>query len=253
MSALLRVKGLAKSYGDFRAVEEVSFDLTPGEMLALIGPNGAGKTTCFNMIMGQIAPSAGSIEFDGRSIVGLAPRDVWRLGVGRTFQIATVFASLTVEDNIRVALHSYQRRSFEAWSWPSRSARTYGAIAQALEQVGLTDQRDRAASTLPYGDIKRLELAMALIHTPRLLLMDEPTAGMAPSEREALMTLVSTLVRERKMACLFTEHDMDAVFAHADRVLVLDRGRLIAEGTPAQVRQNADVQAVYLGTGATYQ
>lgn len=254
MSALLTVKNLAKSYGGFRAVKDVTFSLHAGEMLALIGPNGAGKTTCFNMIMGQITASGGTIEFDGAPITGRPPRAIWRLGVGRTFQIATVFASMTVEDNLRVALHSHANQTFNLFRWP-RFARsgTYGAIESALAQVGLTEQRHRAASELPYGDVKRVELAMALVHAPRLLLMDEPTAGMAPSERESLMALVASIVDERKMACLFTEHDMDAVFAHADRVLVLDRGRLIAEGSPAEVRANADVQAVYLGTGATFQ
>jgi branched-chain amino acid transport system ATP-binding protein len=250
LSALLEVNGLAKSYGDFRAVKDVSFSLAAGEMLALIGPNGAGKTTCFNMIMGQIPASAGTITFDGKPITGTPPRDIWRLGVGRTFQIATVFASLTVEDNVRVALHSRDVQTFNLFSWANR---TYGASHEALAQVGLLEQKHRAASELPYGDVKRLELAMALVHSPRLLLMDEPTAGMAPSEREALMSLVSKLVDERNMACLFTEHDMDAVFAHADRVLVLDRGRLIAQGTPDEVRADANVQAVYLGTGATFQ
>lgn len=246
---LLRVSGLAKSYGAFRAVKDVSFDLAAGEMLALIGPNGAGKTTCFNMIMGQITPSAGEIEFEGRSIAGHASRAIWRLGVGRTFQIATVFASLTVEDNLRVALHAFKGHSFNLLRWRDGSR---DQVESALARVGLAEHRDRAASELPYGDVKRLELAMALVNNPRLLLMDEPTAGMAPSERESLMQLVSELVQSTRMAVLFTEHDMEAVFSHAHRVLVLDRGRLIAQGTPDAVRANTEVQAVYLGTGATF-
>jgi branched-chain amino acid transport system ATP-binding protein len=248
--ALLQIDGLSKSYGDFRAVKEVSFALHHREMLALIGPNGAGKTTCFNMIMGQIAPTSGSIRFAEKTISGQAPRHIWRLGVGRTFQIASVFASMTVEDNLRVALHSKDNETFSMTRWRRHSDREVGSL---LAQVGLADSAGRAAAELPYGDVKRLELAMALANAPKLLLMDEPTAGMAPSERESLMRLVAKLVQDVGMAVLFTEHDMDAVFAHADRVLVLDRGRLIAQGTPKEVRENALVQEVYLGNGSTFQ
>ena len=251
MSApLLEVKNLSKSYGDFRAVKEVSFTLNAGELLALIGPNGAGKTTCFNMLMGQLTPSAGRIVFNGEDIVGRATRDIWRLGVGRTFQIAAAFGSLTVKENVAVALSSVAQKSFQFFSPPGQPVQS--ASIELLQQVGLASQADRACSELAYGDVKRLELAMALAHAPRLLLMDEPTAGMAPSEREALMALTHGFVRERGMAVLFTEHDMDAVFAHADRIVVLDRGRVIAQGTPAEVRADTNVRDVYLGAGSTY-
>jgi branched-chain amino acid transport system ATP-binding protein len=247
---LLVVEKLSKSYGEFRAVKEVSFSLKTGELLALIGPNGAGKTTCFNMLMGQIAPTSGAIAFAGKNIVGKSTRDIWRLGVGRTFQIAAAFGSLTVAENIAVALSSVAHQSFRFFSSPRPAL--LGEAHALLEQVGLANQTERPCSELSYGDVKRLELAMALAHAPRLLLMDEPTAGMAPSAREALMTLTHNLVRERGMAVLFTEHDMDAVFTHADRIVVLDRGRVIAEGTPEQVRSDEKVREVYLGAGSTY-
>jgi ABC-type branched-subunit amino acid transport system ATPase component len=251
MSApLLSIENLSKSYGDFRAVKEVSYSLNAGELLALIGPNGAGKTTCFNMLMGQISPTSGSITFSGHNITNAPTREIWRLGVGRTFQIAAAFSSLTVAENVAVALTSVAKKTFQLFAAPS--AHTMQESVALLEQVGLGNQATRACSELSYGDVKRLELAMALANGPRLLLMDEPTAGMAPSEREALMALTHDLVRKRGMSVLFTEHDMDAVFTHADRIVVLDRGRVIAQGTPAQVRENQNVRDVYLGSGATY-
>jgi branched-chain amino acid transport system ATP-binding protein len=247
---LLVVENISKSYGEFRAVKEVSFALNAGELLALIGPNGAGKTTCFNMLMGQIAPTSGRITFAGQTLTGKSTREIWRLGVGRTFQIAAAFGSLTVAENLAVALSSVANQSFRLFSSPSKALLNEGMAL--LEQVGLASHAERPCSELSYGDVKRLELAMALAHAPRLLLMDEPTAGMAPSEREALMSLTHKLVRERGMAVLFTEHDMDAVFTHADRIVVLDRGRVIAQGTPADVRNDEKVREVYLGAGSTY-
>jgi branched-chain amino acid transport system ATP-binding protein len=244
---ILRVQGLSKFWGEVRVVANVGFELAAGEMLAMIGPNGAGKTTCFNMLNGQLAPDAGTIEFAGRGLVGLAPRDIWRLGVGRTFQIAATFASMTLRENVQTALLSRERR---LWSFFSLAPRSHAAEADALlAQVGLLDQAERAAAVLAYGDLKRLELALALAGRPRLLLMDEPTAGMAPAERGALMALVVELCRERAIGVLFTEHDIDVVFGSADRVIVLNRGRVLTEGTPEAIRANAEVQQIYLGSG----
>ncbi|MBS0302653.1 MAG: ATP-binding cassette domain-containing protein [Proteobacteria bacterium] len=244
--SLLSVQGLSKSFGGVRAVQDVSFQLAAGELLALIGPNGAGKSTTFNMLGGQLAPDAGRVLLDGRDITGQAPRHIWRLGVGRTFQIAQTFASFTVLQNVQLALLSHDRK---AWAWWRRADRHRAPDALALlEQVGMAEQAQRPCSQLAYGDVKRVELAMALAHAPRLLLMDEPTAGMAPAERLALMRLVQRLARERRMAVLFTEHSMDVVFGHADRVAVLVRGQLLAEGTPRQIREDERVQAAYLGT-----
>lgn len=247
--SILAVENLGKSYSGFRAVNDVSFSLQAGEMLALIGPNGAGKSTCFNMINGQIEPSAGRIRMFGRDVTGAPARDIWRLGVGRTFQIAATFGSMTVAENVQMALLS-NHRGWTAWRW---AARSYAEEAEGLlALVGMADQAQRSCGELAYGDVKRLELALALANNPKLLLMDEPAAGMAPTERGALMALVSRIARERTIGVLFTEHDMDAVFGHADRILVLNRGILIAEGAPAEVRANRDVQEVYLGSGALF-
>ncbi len=243
----LAVDGLQKSFGGVRAVSGVSFEVSQGEMLALIGPNGAGKSTCFNMLFGLIRPDAGRVHLDGRDITAMRPRAIWRLGVGRTFQITATFSSMTVAENVQMALISHERRSFSPFVRASMLAR--GQALELLDLVGMADQADRAASILAYGDLKRLELAIALANQPGLLLMDEPTAGMAPGEREALMDLVAKIVREQRMATLFTEHDMDIVFGHADRVLVLNRGEVIAEGSPDAIRNDVRVREVYLGGG----
>jgi branched-chain amino acid transport system ATP-binding protein len=249
MSApLLQVEGLAKSYAGVQAVRGVDFTLEAGGILALIGPNGAGKSTCFNMLNGQIRPDAGRVRLEGRDITGLAPRRVWRLGVGRTFQIAATFASMTVRENVQVALLSHHRRFGLGFA-----GHAYRAEADALlELVGLGDAAERACGELAYGDVKRLELSIALANAPKLLLMDEPTAGMAPRERAALMRLTAEVARQRRIGVLFTEHDMDVVFEHADRIMVLNRGALIAEGSPEAVRRDPQVRAVYLGDGLLY-
>jgi len=247
VSAVLRVEGLSKSFGGVHAVRGVGFEVAAGELLAMIGPNGAGKSTCFNMLNGQLTPDSGSVELLGQSIVGLPPRRIWRLGVGRTFQITATFPSMTVAENVQMALISFHHRTLGFWS---RAAGLYRDRAlELLAKVGMADQADRACGVLAYGDLKRVELAVALANEPRLLLMDEPTAGMAPQERVALMALTAGIARAEGIAVLFTEHDMDVVFAHADRLIVLNRGQLIAAGLPAEVRANARVQEVYLGSG----
>jgi branched-chain amino acid transport system ATP-binding protein len=243
----LIVEDLRKSFGGVRAVKGVSLAVAPGEMLALIGPNGAGKSTCFNILNGQLRPDAGCVTLGGRNITGLEPRQVWALGVGRTFQVTATFASMTVRENVQTALISHRR---EVWRFLRPARFAYRREADALlEQVGMADQAERAASVLAYGDLKRVELAVALSNDPLLLLMDEPTAGMAPAERIALMRLVRRLTTDRRMAVLFTEHDMDVVFDIADRIIVLNRGSVIAEGDRDAIRANARVREVYLGVG----
>jgi branched-chain amino acid transport system ATP-binding protein len=246
---ILDVDAISKSFGGVRAVAEVSFRVAAGEMLALIGPNGAGKSTCFNMLNGQTPPDGGRITLQGRDITGLSPRRIWRMGVGRTFQITATFASMTVRENVQVALLAHHRK---VWRFLRPAFAWFGAEAEALlTQVGMLDQASRAAGVLAYGDLKRLELAIALANAPSLLLMDEPTAGMAPMERVALMQLVRALASAQGIAVLFTEHDMDVVFDVADRILVLNRGELIAEGDGTAIRADARVREVYLGSGAT--
>ncbi|MBX3454302.1 ABC transporter ATP-binding protein [Ferrovibrio sp.] len=248
--SVLTVSGLSKSFGGVQAVQDVSFSVSAGELLALIGPNGAGKTTCFNMLNGQLPADAGSVRLGEQSLVGMAPRDIWRLGVGRTFQITATFNSMTVRENVQMALLSHNRGLMRFWK-PANLQYRDEAMA-LLDRVGMTDQAERACGILAYGDLKRVELAVALANNPRLLLMDEPTAGMAPGERLALMELTAKLARAGNIAVLFTEHDMDVVFAHADRIIVLNRGKLIAEGQPAAVRADPEVQKVYLGSGAVF-
>jgi branched-chain amino acid transport system ATP-binding protein len=249
--SLLTVTNLGKSFGGNRAVDGVSFAVSAGELLALIGPNGAGKSTTFNMVNGQLRADSGSIVLDGRELIGRKPRDIWHLGVGRTFQIAETFASLTVVENVQMALISADAKLFSMWA-PAATHRRTDALA-LLEQVGMAAQADRPCSELAYGDVKRVELAIAMANAPKLLLMDEPTAGMAPKERNELMALTKKLVTERGLAVLFTEHSMDVVFAYADRLIVLARGRLIAEGRPAEIRDHPKVQEVYFGSGKTFE
>lgn len=250
MSAVLEVRNLSKSFGGIHAVSDVSFSVVKGELLALIGPNGAGKTTCFNMLMGQLKPSNGDVFLQGKRITGLLPRKVWRKGVGRTFQITGTYQSMTVLENVQMALISHYRRLYSIRPYATRLY--HDEAMSFLELVGMPEQAERACAILAYGDLKRLELAIALCHEPSLLLMDEPTAGMAPRERIALMQLTAEIVAHRNISVLFTEHDMDVVFAHAHRIMVLNRGELIAEGSADMIRNNPMVQEVYLGGGSVF-
>lgn len=249
-AATLAVQGLSKSFGGIHAVTDVSFEVGRGELLALIGPNGAGKTTCFNMLMGQLKPSRGLVYLNGEKITGLQPRNIWRKGVGRTFQITGTYQSMTVIENIQMALISHHKRLLSIRPYATRLYRD--EAMRLLELVGMPEQAERACAILAYGDLKRLELAIALCHQPALLLMDEPTAGMAPRERIRLMQLTADIVSERGISVLFTEHDMDVVFAHAHRIMVLNRGELIANGTVDQIRNDPMVQEVYLGGGSVF-
>jgi branched-chain amino acid transport system ATP-binding protein len=249
--SLLQIRSLRKLFGGNVAVDDVSFDLKPGEVLALIGPNGAGKSTTFNMVNGQLRPDAGSVLLEGRNLIGRKPREIWQMGVSRTFQIAETFASLTVAENVQMALLSGDAKLYSFWRRATHYRRA--DALSLLAQVGLEAQSERPCNELAYGDIKRLELAIALANEPRLLLMDEPTAGMAPAERLQLMALTRKLVHQRGLAVLFTEHSMDVVFGHADRILVLARGRLIAQGNAQTIREHPEVQAVYFGSGRTFE
>ncbi len=203
------------------------------------------------MVNGQLKPDSGSIVLDGTELIGRKPRDIWKLGVGRTFQIAETFASLTVVENVQMALLSADAKLFSLFTRAARHKRD--EALDLLAQVGMAAQADRPCSVLAYGDVKRVELAMAMANNPKLLLMDEPTAGMAPKERNELMALTKKLVVERGIAVLFTEHSMDVVFVYADRMVVLARGRFIAEGQAEAIRNDPKVQAVYFGTGKTFE
>lgn len=250
MSPILSVRNLSRNFGAIKAVDDVSFDLAKGELLALIGPNGAGKSTCFNMLMGQLKPSSGTVQLMGKNIAGMQPRKIWRMGVGRTFQITATYASMTVVENVQMALMSHHKRLYSLTTFAHKLYREE-ALA-LLDTVGMADQSERHCAVLAYGDLKRLELAVALANDPILLLMDEPTAGMAPRERIALMQLTADILEQRNISVLFTEHDMDVVFAHSHRIMVLNRGQLIADGTVDEIRNNPQVQEVYLGGGTLF-
>jgi branched-chain amino acid transport system ATP-binding protein len=247
LNPVLETRGLSKSFGGVRAVSGVDLAMPRGEIRALIGPNGAGKTTFFNMLTGQLIADAGEVRFKGERLSGLPPHAVWRRGVSRTFQITATFATLTALDNVRVGRLSHLGKTYSMLE-SSRGLQADEARA-LLDQVGLAEQADRVAAVLAYGDLKKLELAVALANDPEVLLVDEPTAGMAPAERGALMALAERIARARGLTVLFTEHDMDVVFSVADRIMVLHQGRVIAEGPPAAVRADAQVQRVYLGEG----
>jgi len=242
---VLEVRGLAKSFGGVQAVAGVDLSMPRGEIRALIGPNGAGKTTFFNMLTGQLSADTGEVRFKGQRLSGLAPHAVWRRGVSRTFQITATFVTLSAVENVQVALQSHRRRTYALFAKAAGLERE--AARALLVQVGLDAQAERPAGVLAYGDLKKLELAVALANGPEVLLLDEPTAGMAPAERGVLMALTQRIARERGLTVLFTEHDMDVVFSVADRIMVLHQGRVIAEGRPDEVRADAQVQKVYLG------
>jgi branched-chain amino acid transport system ATP-binding protein len=243
----LAVASLCRSFGAVRAVDGVSFSVATGEFLALIGPNGAGKSTCFNTINGQLTPDSGTIRFEGRDIAGLPPREICRNGIARTFQVAATFGSMTVAENVQMALIAHAGETYGLWRRASAYHRA--RAMQLLHQVGMAEAADRPCRELAYGDVKRVEFAIALASDPRLLLMDEPTAGMAPRERNELIGLVKSIVVERGVSVLFTEHSMDVVFAFADRIVVMARGRLIASGDAKTIRNDPTVRDVYFGSG----
>jgi len=245
---ILNVVSLAKSFDGIDAVRDVSFAVHAAEIVALIGPNGAGKTTCFNLIHGELAPDRGDVRFEGRTLLGTPTHRLARRGIARTFQVAATFASMTVRESIALALAARAGRDGTMLSAPLS---THSTRADALlRRTGIEALADAHCAALAYGDAKRLELALALAAVPRLLLMDEPTAGMTPRARRELMQLASELARSGGVAVLFTEHDMDVVFAFADRIVVLDRGEVIASGVPDTIRADARVQAAYLAPAA---
>jgi branched-chain amino acid transport system ATP-binding protein len=245
---ILRVESLAKRFGGLEALGGVDLRVEPGEFRAIIGPNGAGKSTFFNTMTGLLRPDAGRVIFEGRDVTGEPPHRLVRRGVARTFQITSVFHDLSALENVQISLLAHARRS---WSvWPEARALHASRARELLELVGLVGAAARIAGTLAHGDQKRLELAIALAGEPRLLLLDEPTAGMAAQERLESIRLVHRVAQELGVSCVFTEHDMAVVFAVATRITVMHQGKVLAEGTPAEVRARREVQQVYLGEAA---
>jgi branched-chain amino acid transport system ATP-binding protein len=242
---LLETDGLRRSFGALQAVNGVSLAVAPRERRALIGPNGAGKTTFFNLVTGQLAPSAGRILFAGEAIAGLAPHAIARRGISRSFQRTSVFPRLTVRENLRLAAAADGRGSYDLLGSVARRPVPLARATEVAERVGLTARLDDAAGRLSYGEQRQLEIGLALATGPQLLLLDEPTAGMSPEETQAMTGLLAALPRE--ITLLIIEHDMDVVFSLADRITVLHYGEVLAEGTVDEVRADPRVYEVYLG------
>ena len=248
MTPALEIHALTKHFGAFAAVDGVDLRIEPGERRALIGANGAGKTTLFNLISGRLRPDAGRVLYDGRNIAGMAAPAICRLGIARTFQITSVYTALSAVQNVQMAIYA---RTGHSHSLFRRAAPLDREEAMALlDSVGLAALATSDAGLLSYGDQKRLELAIVLALRPRLLLLDEPTAGVEVQTRHEIVALVKRLCTEHKLSLLFCEHDMDAVFSIADRITVLHQGRVLAEGDAASIQADPRVRAVYLGTHA---
>ena len=242
---ILDVHNISLNFGGVKALSDISFNVREHEIRAIIGPNGAGKSTFFNTLTGLLKADEGRISFDGRNVTGLAPHRLTRLGMGRTFQITRVFHGMTVLENVQVALCAHAQQTWKVWT--AASGLHVQRAKDLLERVGLAAQWARTAKTLAHGDQKRLELAIALASQPKLLLLDEPTAGMAAQERLASIQLVHQVAKQLGISCVFTEHDMAVVFAVASRITVLHQGKVLAVGLPQEVRASAVVQQVYLG------
>lgn len=247
MKPMLRLEGLKKSFGGLRVTDEVSFDVHPQEIAAIIGPNGAGKTTLFNQITGYLAPDAGHVYLQGQDIVGLTPQAIVKRGVGRAFQIASIFPDETALDNIRVACMSRLEQTRHLWRPAEQFRQATEQATAILESLGLERQAGRMAFELAHGDQKLLDIGIALVLEPKLLLLDEPTAGMSPEERHLTRQLIKSLWSRYRLTLIFIEHDMDMVFGIAERIMVLNHGMLIADGTPAEIRTNKEVITAYLG------
>jgi branched-chain amino acid transport system ATP-binding protein len=241
---LLEVRHATRDYGKFRALNNVSVSFQPGELTAIIGPNGAGKSTFFNVISGGVPPSSGNILFEGRDISHKPAHEFARMGIAKSFQITNVFKQLSAHENVRVALQM-QETKFELWRSRASYLELIDEADELLERVGLADVRNKLAADLAHGQQRSLEVAMALACHPKLLLMDEPTAGMSPEETTVMMDLITQLAQERTV--ILVEHKMKMVMGLCKRLIVLHHGELLAEGTPDEIRQNSEVKRVYLG------
>jgi len=242
---VLEVRGLTKSFAGFFAVTEVNLVVGQGQIAAVIGPNGAGKSTLFNLITGHLEPTAGQVLVHGRDVTGVPPHRICRMGMGRSFQRTNIFPKLTVFENVQAALLAHSGRGRNFWSRSDALCRDESETL--LASIGLADQAEMIAGTLSYGNQKQLELGIALASDPKLLLLDEPTAGMSASETHEAIALLERIAKERGLTLLFTEHDMAVVFSIAQKVAVMHQGRIIAEGSPAAVRADPEVRRVYLG------
>lgn len=247
--AILELKNLGKNFGALKAVDNVSLTVEEGELRSIIGPNGAGKTTLFNLISGRIKPSAGTMLFGGEEINSLSPWEICRKGIARSFQITNIFLGLTVHENIRIAIQSRSDANYNIFKTASSLTGLHQKATQIAEQIGLTGKEELLAENLSHGDQRHLEIGIALATQPRLLMLDEPTAGMSPEETKETVQLIKKTARD--LSVILIEHDVDVVFSVSDRISVMHYGRIIAEGRPDEVRQNEEVQRAYLGTKKT--
>jgi branched-chain amino acid transport system ATP-binding protein len=247
--SLLRTEQLSCSFGSLKAVSNVSLSIEPGELRALIGANGAGKTTFFNLISGFLAPTGGQIVFDGVDITGVRAHRRVAMGIARTFQITEVFPELSVRENLRIPVEVALGLAWRPWLSRGKSEAIMERVDQLLELGGLTDRAERLAGELAHGDQRAIEILMALALKPRLLLLDEPTAGMGDQETFDITELIKRLHREHSLSILLVEHDMRVVFHLADRIMVMAEGSVLAEGTPEQIAADERVQSAYLGQG----
>ena len=238
------VEKLAKSFGGLKAVSDVSFELKQGELISIIGPNGAGKTTLFNLLTGHIKPDQGKITFRGKNITGKAPHQICRQGIGRSFQRTNIFPRLSVFDNVHVALMAWRRKSRNIFTPSDKFYKK--ETGDILDRIGLGNVQDTTAGLLAHGDQRLLEIGITLATHPKLVLLDEPTAGMSPEESNKSIKLVQRLVREQDLTLRFIEHDMNIVFDISERILVLHMGTIMTEGNPEAVRANDAVQRIYL-------
>ncbi len=248
--SFLKVDAVAKNFGSLVALRDVSLEVEPGELRAIIGPNGAGKTTFFNLISGFFAPSAGTISFDGRDVTRLPAHRRVALGMARTFQVTEVFPELSVIENVLIAVEVASGHRLSPWLGRSAQRALRARVDEMLALAGLGPKAERLVGELSHGDQRAAEIAMALALRPRLLLLDEPTAGMGDQETYEITRLIRRLHQDAKLTIVLIEHDMRVIFHLADRISVLDQGRLLAEGTPAEIAANGAVQAAYLGTAA---
>ncbi|MEM8551394.1 MAG: ABC transporter ATP-binding protein [Pseudomonadota bacterium] len=242
---MLEISGLSKDFSGFLALSDVNLSVREGERHAVIGPNGAGKSTLFNAISGYLKPTTGRVHLSGNDITGEKPHTLVRRGMGRSFQRVNIFPDLTVHENVQAALLAHHKRMFDLFT---PGAKLYRDETNAIiEQVGLSEEAARVSGTLAYGKQKQLEFALSLATDPKILLLDEPTAGMSPRETMEILALIKRIQEARGLTLVFTEHDMEFVFAIADRLTVLVQGTPLATGSPEEVRDNEDVQRVYLG------
>jgi len=246
---LLQTADVTKEFGGLIALDKINIGIEDGELVALIGPNGAGKSTLINVITGMLAPTSGSVHYNGEEIIGKDPYEIAQMGLGRSFQTAAIFPELTVRENVDVASFMTEHGSFSINFFRRRDE--YEAVGERTEDIldalALSDDADQLAKSLPYGDTRRLEIAIGLATDPELMFMDEPTAGMSPGETEMTTELIQTMRADWGVTILLVEHDMDVVFDVSDRIITLHRGSVIARGTPDEIRDDPSVRSAYLG------